>query len=444
MPSASTIGRFIPFLGPIWDIMEGINDPDHMRGGIQAMVGAGFLCFDCVTFGSGSLALKGGMQAGIRGTEFFAKIFMRKGGALLLQRSIAATAINVAPGAAEMLSNIANGVMSGQSSTTSTNQSELQPSASYGASQQELKGMIEAKFDDVKVIGACSALTDALIALFNQDIPQCIKSFKEINIDWPLQTKHELEIVNFLVENKVAVGFDKNSCDAILQKRGKNATTLLTTYLTKIKTNLEAEEKVAKDKKKSSEKSKRGEHVINNDVLTVQKDIINTFVNCVKIFDSRQRSIIETKIEQETATDIHQAYHEPFDSEVKRNIESVMIANIPDDMFYFDANQLLYGVLIDILRNAAKNHMQYLYTRKKHAFLQGSASSPLIHAICKSMNEIPAYVDHYALKHWLNNGGSRETFNQSKTAVSGMFQHLFNRIHRHWVDEIETFLAEEP
>ena len=216
----------------------------------------------------------------------------------------------------------------------------------------------------------------------------------------------------------------------ILRKRGKNASASIMCLVSEIVAEVSERAAAAAATNQNSGRSIRGEHVINNNVISVQRDIIDMFLT--ERFGMQFGQM--TRIPPESA--IYRAYHQPFNIETTHNIREVMVARIPNDIFYFDTNALMYGALIYILRRSAKSHMQFLYDNRSP---QGTPYTAALRTTRFLMNQMRIYVDDYALNYWLShNGGNRTTYESSRVQVYRMFTNLDDQI-RIWVSELRRF-----
>ncbi|CAF0822187.1 unnamed protein product [Adineta steineri] len=288
-----------------------------------------------------------------------------------------------------------------------------------------------ASIDDISIIGTIDHGNMAMIALLNQNIAQCIQICKDMDIDWPFAREMtSKQIVALLQEHQAARGFNQEELDTIVQQRGKKARQSVVSLTSRIVEQVQEEAKSAQKEKKPSKRNQRGEHVINNNVLSVQRDIIDMFLR------QRLRMTFAELRRIPPDSSIYRAYHHSYDTEVKNNIQNVMIARILDNIFYFDANALLYGILIYVLRASARDHMSYFYD---NSGAQGSPSTSRLRITRFLMNQMQIYVDQFALQYWLRfNGGSLSTYERSKVSVYRMFSNLDDEI-RVWVQELKRF-----
>jgi hypothetical protein len=232
-----------------------------------------------------------------------------------------------------------------------------------------------------------------MIALLNQDLPQCIEILKRLDIEWPFERKMtENQILQLLIQHLAAKEFDENRLKLILAQRGKRATASIVCLVNEIVNIVKEKAKSAAATNNNSRRSARGEHVINNNVIQVQRNIIDMFLN------ERFHMTFGQMTRIPTTSAIYRAYHQPFTTEILNNIQYVMVAKIPDDVFYFDSNSLLYGILIYLLRYSARNHMIFLYDK---GIPQGSPHTAAFRTIRLLMNQMRIYVKDFALDYWL-------------------------------------------
>ena len=285
--------------------------------------------------------------------------------------------------------------------------------------------------DGNPIVGSLSTANDAIVALLNQDLPRCISIFKKIDIEWVFERQMtENQIAQFLIQHQAAIGYDEEELKVILRKRGKSASASITCLVYNLVAQIKEKAKSAAETNRKSRRSIRGEHVINNNVLSVQRDIIDMFLGARlgKQFGELDRIPAESAI--------YRAYHQPFSIETTQNIREVMVAKFPDDVFYFDTNAVVYGILIYILRHAAKNHMQVLYDERSP---RGTVHTASLRTTRFLMNQMRIYVDEYALDYWKTyNGGSETTFESSRVQVYWMFANLDDQI-RIWISELRRF-----
>ena len=183
-------------------------------------------------------------------------------------------------------------------------------------------------------------------------------------------------------------------------------------------------------KSMSFDEKTRHEPVINNDVLSVQRDIIDSFLQqrFTKTFDQLRKI--------PPSSSIHRAYHHPFATEVQYNIQTRMVARLTNDSNAPKIVDLLYNVLINLIRNSARDQMLYLYD---NGTLLGSTSTSTLHAAGVQMSRMHVFVDDAALNHWLRvQGGDKRAYESAQQEVYRMFVNLDEQT-RLWVNELKSF-----
>ena len=288
-----------------------------------------------------------------------------------------------------------------------------------------------ATIDGIPMISSISIGNDLMAALLNQDISRCVEIFRGLGLEWPFEHKMtEEQILRLIIQQKAAHEYDEERVKAILQRRGKGATTSIVLLVNEIVGAVAEKRRSALANQEKSKRSGRGEHVINNNVLSVQRDIIDMFLT--QRFGRRFGEM--TRIPVESA--IHRAYHQSFTPAIQHDIQTRMVAHIPDDVFYFDSNAAAYGTLIEIVRRSARDHMSFVYDNGSP---QNSPHTAALRTSRFIMNQMRIYVDDYALHYWLQyNGGSRSTYEGSRLEVYRMFLNLDEQIQI-WIGELKRF-----
>lgn len=307
---------------------------------------------------------------------------------------------------------------------------------------------------------------------FELDFATLDAILKELGLYWPfyhLNLSNANHFAKFALKNKIASGLTTSQVEAFAKTRGKTAKKLITVTLTKLMEDV-------KKKNEDEKRSERGEHVINNGVLSVYKDIIDDFFfHFKKQFGYRLPESEITKIPELPAySQMMKDYHHPLPKNIKKNIQYVMKAFIPNDVIYIDANALVYGIMIAVLRKAAVDHMKVLYdsdvefrktiSGSEHKSKIDTSINYLNHnSICafndqnpifgKLMeanktkvfaaltNPNPIYVDFMALNYWLAQNGSPEMFVTSRNEVRLMFDNLYDKL-KWWVRDFRNLREE--
>ncbi|XP_067669299.1 uncharacterized protein [Haliotis asinina] len=178
------------------------------------------------------------------------------------------------------------------------------------------------------------------------------------------------------------------------------------------KSNRPKDPKTSEDEKKKT--SRRGEHVINNNVLKVFRTMIDRFA--AKI-GSNASQLLANK--EHTAA--YQAYYAPLPEATTQSIRYAMVAHIPEDDHYIDANATAYGAAIGIISETVVTYMYDYYSNNSY---NAPVVDRSITDLVRLLNESQLYVDEYAKQYWLHHGGSEALFEESRQQVLHMFRRL--------------------
>lgn len=188
--------------------------------------------------------------------------------------------------------------------------------------------------------------------------------------------------------------------------------------------------------KEKDKRSQRGEHVINNAVINVYRDIMNMFLFRNGITRDGVGSLNLPNNYSESQ--IIQDCDKYFDSKTKSDIQDVLKVFIDQDVTYIDANAFLYGWSINVLRESAVEHMTQLYARETYRFNEGTRVTRSLKNIVSQINEHLLYVDETALSLWLARKGpsGRHTYEKAQRIVERMFDELYEKLSQ-WVRELK-------
>ncbi|XP_046876103.1 uncharacterized protein LOC124467741 [Hypomesus transpacificus] len=146
-------------------------------------------------------------------------------------------------------------------------------------------------------------------------------------------------------------------------------------------------------------RARRGEHVINNDVITFYQKTVDDFMN------------------QQTNLGIDG----PLDTDTENSIMKELVVHFDENELYINANALIYGEFCRILKRALR---QFLTVHRQGGRSQedkDDAQNEVTHII-QIMNDIKAYVDHFAKVKWIGNKSLRQTrFEKIQQKVETMF-----------------------
>lgn len=169
------------------------------------------------------------------------------------------------------------------------------------------------------------------------------------------------------------------------------------------------------------ETKKRGDHVINNNVLKIYKRMLDMYVNKVYgITFDHLRPYIDDEV-------LVQSYDNPIDSvPIRKSIQEEMVVNLSPG--YIDENQAEYGSKAQSLVEKVVTYMQYCkgrINRPDHSYDDSYVQlRNEINRLIIAINAKETYVDGEALKLWLKSGGSKKKFDTAKKVVAYMFESL--------------------
>ncbi|XP_066983271.1 uncharacterized protein [Macrobrachium rosenbergii] len=164
------------------------------------------------------------------------------------------------------------------------------------------------------------------------------------------------------------------------------------------------------------EPAKRGEHIINNNIRRVYKDIVNDFLGQIRCGNLNS---LQSKLAN---TGVLKAVNEPLPQPIGALIEKLVVhisGQVSDD------NSVIYGQKVRQLRNSVVNHMVTYY----HV-LTGDDSrdlNPVARNAREIINQFVAaehYIDKRALSLWKPNQQQRAEYEQAKKEVENMFLKL--------------------
>ncbi len=161
--------------------------------------------------------------------------------------------------------------------------------------------------------------------------------------------------------------------------------------------------------KKELERSKRGEHVFNNNILRFHSDVLNNFIQSNHIDNlqgyNQHQQAMDTlgrhTLSQNTETDI----------------QTNMVVHFGEDEFYVNANGVVYGVYCRVLRVAILALLNHInpddVTQEERLWVQ---------FVIDNMNNRQIYVDELARDRWIGNDATRRIrFERVRGEVAHMY-----------------------
>ena len=277
----------------------------------------------------------------------------------------------------------------------------------------------------IKILSSDDRFTNLLISLLEMEINECIKLLKNMGIEWPFDKMlNTLQVAKILFETgTVGKDYKEKDVEELLKMRGKKAAKAVTKYMTAL---VDTEKDVDKNR------HMRGEHVINNGVLKLHKDIIDTFLSRQLRLDFNEM-IARIRFPFQINTD----YNEPVSNEIRKNIETRMVVHFPDDFKYFNANSLVYGIAVQYLKSRCVSHMMQMFNNWPMRG-NGTEHSASIRIMAKSMNELEIYVDKQARDAWLiKNPNNPAIYRQTRSVVVDLFENIYEKLHQ-WVETLKV------
>ena len=160
-------------------------------------------------------------------------------------------------------------------------------------------------------------------------------------------------------------------------------------------------------------RSKRGEHVINNGVITFYDKAFSEFMN----------QTINLGINY-------------LEINTKKAIETELVVYFDEDELYINANALIYGQYCRVLKRALKDFLT-LDRQVGRRQDDGNVAQNNVTRIVQDMNREEAYVDEYAKVKWIGNRGARQTrFQNIQNEVATMFSN--------WNQYCQSFTQQHP
>lgn len=299
--------------------------------------------------------------------------------------------------------------------------------------------------DTFPIVGIKKWEAELVSAFVHLDIPKIKKICEEQKLEKlfdDLATLTHSKVAQILTQTGAIKGEMKETdLEQLLKKYGKKGKEAVKQYFT-------FWSKAAASSKKENKRSKRGEHIINNGVLKLHRDIMNDFLCHKKIINLGLGTLPFTVVNGKESRIMNDCFHyfrelerEPGKkynkntiSEVEINIQDILKVHFEQNELYIDGNALIYGKAIQKLREAAVEHMVELYFNPSN---KGSHSTQPLREAINFINEWVLYVDQYALTKWrqLNGNGGEATYERARNAVWGMFDGLYDRLGW-WINEI--------
>lgn len=287
--------------------------------------------------------------------------------------------------------------------------------------------------DDVFVAGTDKAIVELITAFLIKDNLLLEQICKELSIEPKCIFGEEYAALTFdkiaeLALNTQSIfGLTRKELLELIKKGGKKGRKAVQQFFS----DLFQQKDSTKEKDK---RSRKGEHVINNGVINVYRDIMEMFLFRSRITRDGLGALTKlSKAESQIIRDCT-SY---FDSKTKTDIQDVLKVFIDQDTAYIDANALFYGMSISVLRESAVDHMMELYFKQTPLLNEGSRQTRPLKEIVRAINDNLLYVDQHALSIWLTQKGpsGRRTYERAQCSVESMFDELYEKLSQ-WIREL--------
>ena len=193
------------------------------------------------------------------------------------------------------------------------------------------------------------------------------------------------------------------------------------------------------EKGKEKEPSRRGEHVINNNILKFFRSVVEDFMSRAMPGRSFEELVSRGKITPNMR--VYESYNNPLTPPYQAAVQKELVAHM--DKSYIDANSVVYGVRVQQVRGMVVSYMLAIY-HDNHSQLP-----QMERHIIEQIEEFIAgeyFVDEYALKVWLTEGGTTARYEDVKAQVVQMFRrveyHNGNDEVIQWVRELKQAISQ--
>lgn len=295
----------------------------------------------------------------------------------------------------------------------------------------KFKETVENQYE-IAVISENQEFFQILNSLLKHEFKNFEKLLQEQKLEFDIEKLKNLQkLKHFLVENGVVKNseFVKSKNENYLKSRSRTLPIYWISINQELKQILELDKKDDKNKKKS----KKGEHVINNDVIEVYNKIIDEFLS-----EKFNKFFSEIENELSFLSQLKKDYNKDnvpstgfISQDNKLAIREEMKAFMEEP--YFDANALMYGFFIQNLVTSSVKHMIELWNNRE----RGSSFTRHVKLCTEQIRLQEIFVDKIAYNKWIEQGGNILKFERAKNDVDNMFDLLFEKL-KLWVTELKN------
>ncbi|KAA0721417.1 hypothetical protein E1301_Tti023158 [Triplophysa tibetana] len=162
--------------------------------------------------------------------------------------------------------------------------------------------------------------------------------------------------------------------------------------------------------KEELERSKRGEHVLNNDILKFHSKVLSKFIQDNGIANLQRYD----QIQQE----VNELGKHTLSQNTAADIQTNMVFHFGEDEFYVNANAVMYGVYCRALRDALLVVLGHINPDDVT-----EEERQRVNFVIDNMNNYEIYVDDFAKVRWIANQADKQNkFRQVKQEVVNMYK----------------------
>ncbi len=155
------------------------------------------------------------------------------------------------------------------------------------------------------------------------------------------------------------------------------------------------------------ERSKRGEHVFNNNILKFHSKVLKKFIKIHRIGNRKEHN-------QQAMTELD---GHTLPQNTADEIQKEMVVDFGEDEFYVNANGVLYGEYCRELTEAMLAVLRHINPENVTC-----KEKQWVNFVIDNMNKYEIYVDHMAKVKWIDNKGTRLTrFERVRREVAHMY-----------------------
>lgn len=161
--------------------------------------------------------------------------------------------------------------------------------------------------------------------------------------------------------------------------------------------------------KEMLERSDRGEHVFNNNILKFHSTVVEKFKARNSIASLTGYNLIQQRLDELGKHTLSQ--------NTAADIQKNMVVHFALDEFYVDANAMLYGVFSEELREAFLKVLRHINPGD-----ETENETRWVTRIIDNMNNYQIYVDEFAKQKWIDENRGERRFQEVRGKVVTMYR----------------------